>query len=68
MDPIIHTLIAVGLLAAFYYVGRGYGFKYGYKKGFDEGATDAIETMVEVIDKQYGIELDIDLKIVDEKD
>jgi len=42
MDPMIHTLIATGLLAAAYYIGRLLGIRKAYYVGKLDGAEDLI--------------------------
>jgi hypothetical protein len=42
MDPMIHTLIATGLVAAAYYIGRLLGIRKAYFVGKIDGAEDLI--------------------------
>ena len=58
MDSTTHTLLAIGLLAIAYYIGRYLGYKVGHQDGIASGVTYLIE---------YGACSEEDIKKANEK-
>ena len=63
MDDLTHTAIAVICMAVSYYIGRNQGAADAFAIGLQVGAEGAIDKLVSVLNREYGLTINLDENI-----
>ena len=66
MDSLTHTLIAVASMAISFYIGRRFGASDAFAIGLQVGAEGAIDKLVSVLNREYGITIQLDEEQIEE--
>ena len=60
MDDVTHTIIALSCIAISYYIGRRQGMADGYGAGLIYGAESAIDKLMTMLSREYGLNISLD--------